>query len=60
MSKKPTHYEEAEDFDEVIDWQLVYAMDKWDRERVLRVLRPTPKKKVCRKKSLKSTNTTED
>lgn len=43
---KSTHYEEAQDFNEVIDWDKVYQMNTWQRERVLRGLAEAPKKKV--------------
>jgi len=43
---KPIHYEESEDFNEVIDWKKVYAMDTWGRERVLRGLSKPPMIKV--------------
>jgi len=59
-NNKPAHYEEAQDFDEVVDWEKVYAMDRWNREAILRGTKEAPKKKVCQKKSTKSTNFTED
>ena len=46
--KKPIHYEEAKDFDEIIDWDKVYLMDTWQRQRVLRGLAKPPMKKVVK------------
>jgi hypothetical protein len=46
--KKPIHYEEAKDFDEIIDWDKVYLMDTWQRQRVLRGLSKPPMKKVVK------------
>lgn len=43
---KPIHYEEAQDFNEIIDWDRVWNMHPYDKEKVLRGLKKPPMKKV--------------
>lgn len=51
LKNEPIHYEEAEDFKEIIDWDKVWAMDVWDKSRVLRGLKEPPKKIIKVKKN---------
>lgn len=44
----PVQYEEAQDFKEIIDWDAVWGMHPWDKEKVLRGLRKPPMKKVIK------------
>lgn len=44
----PVQYEEAQDFKEIIDWDAVWGMHPWDKEKVLRGLRKPPMKKVAK------------
>jgi len=43
---KATHYEEASDFNEVIDWDMVWNMHPLSRSAVLRGKKKPPMKKV--------------
>lgn len=43
---KPIHYEESEDFSEVIDWEAVWEMHPFTRSDVMRGKKKPPMKKV--------------
>jgi len=46
---KALHYEEADDFDKVVDWAWVYSQPKWVRDEIISGKKVYVKKKKKKK-----------